>query len=215
MCLYLLHGSVERIPGLLADPEVLSFEHLSRHVPVGRRAGYEPDDAHRFSLDIKRKVHGRLYGLEFRIYFAAGEAYADAVVPFGAPVALPRLVRHFRGHYASGGGPGDWDFDVYADRGDLRQGVVSFGNRREIWFDVNRRRLDTGRLEGNRFGARGAVPNAGGVMFPDRHEVIEGTSAEARAYRRQVARLYGPLPLRAGRPVRPEAGTRARPRSVS
>ncbi|MFD5188165.1 hypothetical protein ACFWMU_08370 [Streptomyces sp. NPDC058357] len=44
---------------------------------------------------------------------------------------------------------------------------------------------------------------------------VEGTSAEARAYRRYVARLRDPLPLRAGRPVRPECRTRLRPRSVN
>ncbi|MFE7530248.1 hypothetical protein ACFU7Y_31700 [Kitasatospora sp. NPDC057542] len=75
MCLYLLHGSVERIPGLLVDRETLSFKHLSQHVRTVNRSSY--DDADTFSLCIKNKVRGRLYGLEFRIYFIAGEPYAE------------------------------------------------------------------------------------------------------------------------------------------
>ncbi|MFB7475166.1 hypothetical protein [Kitasatospora sp. NPDC056184] len=208
MCLYLLHGSVERIPGLLADPEALSFRHLSRHVRPEDRAGH--DDADMFALSVRRKVRGRLYGLEFRIYFVAGEPYADAVVPFGAPVGLPRFMHRLRGAHGSGGAPGDWDFDVYTDVRDLRESVVLFGNRREIWFQVNRGpvvagrsrlvhgnrgRLVTGRLHGNRFGA-GAPLHAGGVLFPDRLAAVAGASAEARAYRRYVARLRDPLPSR-------------------
>lgn len=222
MCLYLLHGSVERIPGLLADPETLSFRHLSQHVrAVGR---WNHDDADTFSLCIKKKVRGRLYGLEFRIHFIAGEPYADAVIPFGATVDLPRFMHHFRGHYASGGAPGDWDFDVYTDARDLREGAVLFGNHREVWFQINRGpvtagrnmpipwnrgRLTTGRLQGNQFGTN-ALLSAGSAMFPDRHALVEGTSAEARAYRRYVARLHNPLPLLVGRPVRPEFGMRTR-----
>ncbi|MEU1184917.1 hypothetical protein ABZ464_46345 [Streptomyces sp. NPDC005820] len=221
MCLYLLHGSVEGIPGLLMDRETLSFEYLSKHVgAVGR---WHHDDADTFSLHVKRRVRGRLYGLEFRIYFIAGEPYADAVVPFGATVDLPRFLHHFRGQYASGGASGDWDFDVFTDVRDLRESVVLFGNQREVWFQVNRGpvvagrskptwnrgRLVTGRLDGNQFGTS-TQPHAGGVMFPDRLVTVEGTSAEAQAYRRYVARLRDPLPLRAGRPVRPEFGTRMR-----
>ncbi|MFI6585624.1 hypothetical protein [Embleya sp. NPDC050493] len=210
MCLYLLHGSVERIPGLLVDRETLSFEHLSRHVRAVDR--WNHDDADTFSLCIKKKVRGRPYGLEFRICFIAGEPYADAVIPFGATVDLPRFLHHFRGHYASGRAPGDWDFDVYTHVRDLREGVVLFGNHREVWFQVNRGpvvtgrsrlipgnrgRLVTGRLHGNRFGTNAPVPNAGNAMFPDRHALVVGTSAEARAYRRYVARLHDPLPRRA------------------
>ncbi|MFD5437998.1 hypothetical protein ACFWJ4_38335 [Kitasatospora sp. NPDC127067] len=76
MCLYLLHGSVERIPGLLVDRETLSFEYLSRHVRAENRSGH--GDADLFSLWIRTKVRGRLYGLEFRVYFIAGEPCADA-----------------------------------------------------------------------------------------------------------------------------------------
>ncbi|GAA2748888.1 hypothetical protein GCM10010440_51040 [Kitasatospora cinereorecta] len=213
MCLYLLHGSVERIPGLPADRETLSFEHLSRHVADADRAGH--GDADTFSLHIRRKVRGRLYGLELRLHFLAGELWHDAVVPFGATVELYRFLQHFRRHYASGGAPGDWDFDVYTDVRDLRQGAVLFGNRREVWFDVGRGRLATGRLTGNqRLGTRTPAPHAGAVMFPDRQPAVDGTSAEARAYRRQVARLRDPLPLQVGRPVRPEFGTRPRRRGA-
>ncbi|MEU6223531.1 hypothetical protein [Streptomyces sp. NPDC047042] len=224
MCLYLLHGSVERIPGLLVDREALSFRHLSQRVRAADHWKY--DDADTFSLRVRKKVHGRLYGLEFRICFIAGEPYADAVIPFGAAVDLPRFLHHFRTHYALAGAPGDWDFDVYTDVRDLRESVVLFGNRREVWFQVNRGpvttgrnkpipwargRLLTGRLQGNRFGAN-AVLTAGSAMFPDRHDVVEGTSAEARAYRRYVARLHNPLPLRVGRSVLPEFGVRTRRR---
>lgn len=227
MCLYLLHGSVERIPGLLADRDTLSFKHLSQRVRAVDRWSY--GDADTFSLCIKRKVHGRLYGLEFRIHFIAGEPYADAVIPFGAAVDLPRFMHHFRAHYASGGAPGEWDFDVYTDVRDLRESVVLFGNHREVWFQVNRgpvvtgrskpipwsrSRLVTGRLHGNQFGTNAQL-HAGGVTFPDRLSAVEGTSAKARAYRRYVARLRNPLPLRAGRPARPEFGARMRSRSVS
>ncbi|MER7705879.1 hypothetical protein ABTX81_23665 [Kitasatospora sp. NPDC097605] len=191
MCRYLLHGSVERIPGLYVDQETLSFEHLSRHVRPENRSSY--DDADTFSLYVKRRVHGRLYGLEFRLYFVAGEPYADAVIPFGTPVGLPRFMHHLRGNY-----PGSWDFDVYTDVRDLRESVVLFGNRREVWFRVDRGRLVTGRLHGNEFGT-GTRLHAGGVMFPDRLAAVEGVSAEARAYRRYTARLRDPLPLRAGR----------------
>ncbi|MER7584519.1 hypothetical protein [Kitasatospora sp. NPDC097691] len=227
MCLYLQHGSVERIPGLPADRDTLSFEHLSQHVRPENRSHH--DDADTFSLCIKKKVRGRLYGLEFRIYFIAGEPWTDAVIPFGAPVSLPRFVHHLRGSYGSGGAPDDWDFDVYTDVGDLRESVLLFGNRREIWFQVNRGpvvagrsrlvprnqgRLVTGRLHGNRFGTNAQL-HAGGAMFPDRLAAVEGASAEARAYRRYVARLRDPLPSRAGRPARPAFGTTMRPRSVS
>lgn len=226
MCLYLLHGSVERIPGLLADRETLSFKNLlSRHVRANR---WNYEDADTFSLCIQRKVRGRLYGLEFRIYFIAGEPYADAVIPFGATVDLPRFMHHFRGHYASGGAPGDWGFDVYTDVRDLRESIVLFDNHREVWFQVNRgpvvtgsklmpsnrHRLVTGRLQGNQFGTNTPVLDAGNAAFPDRFAAVEGTSAEARAYRRYVARLHNPLPLRAGRPVRPEFGMRTRRRPV-
>ncbi|MFJ9446333.1 hypothetical protein ACIRRH_31410 [Kitasatospora sp. NPDC101235] len=154
---------------------------------------------------------------------------ADAVIPFGAPVSLPRFMHHLRGYYGSGGAPGDWDFDVYTDVRDLRESVVLFGNQREVWFQVNRGpvvagqskliprnqgRLVTGRLHGDRFGTNAHL-HAGGVMFRDRLAAVGGASAAARAYRRYVARLRDPLPLRAGRPVRPEFGTTMRPRSVS
>ncbi|MDX2909281.1 hypothetical protein [Streptomyces griseiscabiei] len=213
MCLYLLHGSVERIPGLLVDRETLSFEYLSQHVRTANRSGH--GDAHTFSLAIRRKVRGRPYGLEFRVHFIDGEPYADALIPFGAAVDLPRFLHRFRARYASGGAPGDWDFDVYTDVRDLRESVVAFGNHRQIWFQVNRGpvvagrsrpitgsrgRLVTGRLHGNGFGTNASPPNAGSAMFPDHHARVEGTSAEARAYRRYVAGLRGPLPLRAGRP---------------
>ncbi|MFJ9611571.1 hypothetical protein ACIRS1_35075 [Kitasatospora sp. NPDC101176] len=209
MCLYLLHGSVERIPGLLVDREALSFEHLSRRVRTEDRSGY--GDADTFSLFVRRKVRGRLYGLEFRIHFVAGEPYADAVIPFGSPVSLPRFMHHLRGHYGSQGAPGDWDFEAYTDVRDLRESVVAFGNRREVWFQVHRGRLVAGRLHGNRFGTSAQL-NAGGVMFPDRLAAVDGASAEARAYRRYVARLRDPLPRRAGRPARPEFGTTPRRR---
>jgi hypothetical protein len=197
MCLYLLHGSVGRIPGLLVDSRTLSFEQLSRRVRAVDR--WSHDDVDTFSLRVKKKVRGRLYGLEFRIHFVAGEPYADAVIPFGATVDLPRFVHRFRARYASGGTPGDWDFDVFTDVRDLRESVVLFGNRREVWFQADRRagRLVTGRLQGNRFGSS-TRPHAGGVMFPDRLFAVTGASAEARAYRRRVARLRDPLPLRAG-----------------
>ncbi|MFF2747169.1 hypothetical protein ACFVVA_16680 [Kitasatospora sp. NPDC058048] len=227
MCLYLLHGSVERIPGLLVDRETLSFEYLSRHVRTESRSSH--GDADLFSLWIRKKVRGRLYGLEFRVYFIAGEPCADAVIPFGAPVGLPRFMHHLRGCYGSGGAPGDWDFDVYTDVRDLRESVVLFGNRREVWFQVNRGpvvaggsrlisrnrgRLVTGRLHGNQFGTNAQL-HAGGVLFPDRLAAVEGVSAEARAYQRYVARLRDPLPSRAGRSVRPEFGATMRRRSVN
>ncbi|MFI2026303.1 hypothetical protein [Streptomyces buecherae] len=225
MCLYLLHGSVAQIPGLLVDP--LSCARLRQRVPDRDRWTHHDTDT--FSLCVRRKVRGRLYGLEFRTYFSAGEPRADAVVPFGATVDLFRFMRHFRAHYASGGAPGDWDFDVYTDVRDLRESVVLFGNHREVWFQVNRGpvtigrakptprprgRLTTGRLQGNQFGPDAPVLDAGGAAFPDRHDVVEGASAEARAYRRYVARLRDPLPLRVGQPVRPTFGTRTRRRSV-
>jgi hypothetical protein len=121
------------------------------------------------------------------------------VIPFGATVGLPRFVHRFRGRYASGGAPGDWDFDVFTDVRDLRESVVLFGNHREVWLEAGRRagRLVTGRLHGNRFGSS-TRPHAGGVEFPDRLSAVTGASAEARAYRRRVARLLDPLPLRAG-----------------
>lgn len=219
MCLYLLHGSVERIPGLLAAPGTLSCERLKRQVPAGSR--WSHDDADTFSLGVQKNVRGRSYGLEFRVHFVGGEPYADAVVPFGATVDLYRFLRHFRGHYASAG---DGDFDVYTDVRDLRESVVLFGNRREVWFQVNRGpvtdgggkpaprargRLIAGRLHGNQFGANAGVLHAGSVMFPDRADAVAGTSAEGRAYRRYVARLRDPLPLRVGRSGRPEFGGRA------
>ncbi|MGV9313241.1 hypothetical protein ACWDR0_13750 [Streptomyces sp. NPDC003691] len=224
MCLYLLHGSVERIPGLPAGRETLSFGYLSRHVRAADR--WSHDDADTFSLSVERKVRGRRYGLEFRMHFIAGEPWADAVVPFGAAVDLPRFLRHFRGHYAPAGAADGWGFDVYTDVRDLRESVVLFDNNREVWFQVNRgpvvagrsrlvrsrHRLTTGRLQGNRFGTEPLV-HAGSAMFPDRHDAVGDTSAEARAYRRYTARLHDPLPLRAGRPVRPEFGTVPRRRS--
>ncbi|WP_308404385.1 hypothetical protein [Streptomyces sp. ATCC 21386] len=224
MCLYLLHGSVDRIPGLCADRETLTFEHLSRRVPAAHRSSH--GDAHTFSIHIRNKVSGRLYGLEFRIHFVAGEPYADALVPFGATIDLPRFLGHLRGRHAWGGMPGDWDFDVFTDVRDLRESVVLFGNNREVWFQVsnhrndwfrggpgtrlptgrsrsvwNRARLVTGRLHGNQFG-KPAQPHAGGPLFPDRLAAVADTSPEARAYRRYVARLRDPLPLRPGRPSR-------------
>ncbi|WEH13252.1 hypothetical protein [Streptomyces sp. VNUA24] len=234
MCLYLLHGSLERIPGLPAERETLSFAHLSRYVRAAHRS--VSGDAHTFSLTIRKKVRGRLYGLEFRLHFVAGEPYADAVIPFGAPVDLGRFMHHLRGHHAPPGAPGDWDFDVFTDVRDLRESVVRFGNGREVWFQVgnhraewlrggtggrltngrarsawNRGRLVTGRLQGNRFGTR--VPShAGGVMFPDPLAAVADDTPEARAYRRWVARLRDPLPPRVGRTVRPEFGTGRRPR---
>ncbi|GAA1401966.1 hypothetical protein GCM10009639_44900 [Kitasatospora putterlickiae] len=210
MCLYLRHGSVERIPGLLVDREALSFEQLSRRVRTENRSNHEDSDL--FSLHVKRMVHGRPYGLEFRIHFIAGEPYADAVIPFGTPIGLPRFTHHLRGHYGSGGASGDWDFDVYTDVRDLRESVLLFGNRREVWFQAERGRLVTGRLHGNRFGPSAQL-HAGSVMFPDRLAAVDGVSAEARAYRRHVARLRDPLPLRAGRPIHPAHGATARPRS--
>ncbi|MEV6522914.1 hypothetical protein AB0M43_13280 [Longispora sp. NPDC051575] len=206
MCAYLLHGSVERIPGLLAAPETLSYGYLNRHVDARNRAS--SGDADMFSLSVERKIRGRLFGVEFRVYFDSGEAYADAVVPYGAPVGLARFLHHFRGDHASGGDPGDWDFDVYTDVGFLPQGIVLFGNRREVWYTVNGRRVDVGRLQGNVFGATAHTVAAGGTVFPDRDAGVEGTSAEVRAYRRQMARLGGPLPLRAGRRPGLEFGAR-------
>ncbi|MFJ4095710.1 hypothetical protein ACIPYS_29315 [Kitasatospora sp. NPDC089913] len=225
MCLYLLHGSVDRIPGLPADREALSFDHLSRHVRPEHRARH--DDAETFSLHVRRTVRGRRYGLEFRLHFVAGEPYADAVVPFGAPVDPRRFLRHLRGRYGSAGAAEDWDFEVYTDVSDLRESVVRFGNGREVWFQVNRGpvvagrsrplpgvrgRLVTGRLHGNLFGA-GARPHAGGVMFPDRLAAVGTGSAGARAYRRYAAGLGAPLPRPAGRPGRPDFGaaTASRP----
>jgi hypothetical protein len=48
MCLYLLHGPVDRIPGLWAYRETLTFEHLSRHVSAAHRSSH--GDAHTFSI---------------------------------------------------------------------------------------------------------------------------------------------------------------------
>ncbi|MEU0100027.1 hypothetical protein [Streptomyces sp. NPDC006267] len=189
MCLYLLHGSVERIPGLLADREASSFGHLSERVRVADR--WNHDTADTFSLSIRRKIHKRLYGLEFRISFIAGEPWADAVIPFGATVEIPRFMHHSRAHHASGGATGDWDFDVYTDVRDLRESVVLFGNRREVWFQAGRGpvagraepvpgtrgRLVTGRPQGNRFGTDAPVLAAGSAAFPDRHDLVEGASA--------------------------------------
>ncbi|WP_198320497.1 hypothetical protein [Actinosynnema pretiosum] len=103
MCRYLLHGSVERVPDLLVDPLALSFEHLSGHVRA--RDHWSHGDADTFSLHLRRKVRGRTCGLEFRLAFVAGEPYADAVIPFGAPVDLRRFLRHFRGRHVPAGGP--------------------------------------------------------------------------------------------------------------
>ncbi|MFJ5231061.1 hypothetical protein ACIQBJ_14345 [Kitasatospora sp. NPDC088391] len=189
MCRYLWHGSVERMPGLPAHPEALSFEYLARHVRAGDRARY--DDADAFSLYSRRKVRGRLYGLEFRICFVAGEPYADAVIPFGAPVDLPRFLRRLRGR--PGGAAGDWDFEVHTDAGDLRESVLLFGNRREVRFRTDRGRLTTGRLHGNRFGTS-TLPYAGGVLFPDGLAAVPATSPEGRAHHRYVVRLHGPRP---------------------
>ncbi|MEV0192697.1 hypothetical protein AB0I39_29725 [Kitasatospora purpeofusca] len=218
MCRYLLHGSVERIPGLPADREALSFEHLSRNVRPENRSRY--DDADTFSLGVRRKVRGRLYGLEFRLHFVAGEPYADAVVPFGAPVDPLRLVRRLRARYGRSQAPGDWDFELYTDARDLRESALLFGNGREVWFQVNRGpvvagrsrplpgtrgRLVTGRLHGNLFGGGTSTrPHAGGLMFPDRLAAVVGGSAEARAFRRYTAGLRGPLPRPTGRPFRPD-----------
>ncbi|GLZ78383.1 hypothetical protein Afil01_31900 [Actinorhabdospora filicis] len=214
MCLYLLHGSLQEIPGLLADPETLSFEHLDHRVGDANR--WRHDDAETFSLAIEKKVHGRRYGLECRIYFLAGEPYADAVIPYGASIDLPRFMHHLRTHYATAAR--DWDFDVYTDVGDLRESVILFGNHRELWFQINRgpivtrqtkpvprarRRLVTGRLQGNRFGAKKRALDAGNAVFPDRHDAVAGTSPEARAYRRYLAGLRNPPPLRARRPGHP------------
>ncbi|MFF7455472.1 hypothetical protein [Kitasatospora sp. NPDC008115] len=196
MCRYLLHGSVERIPGLAADRETLSFDHLSRRVRPEHRSRH--DDADTFSLHIRRKVGGRLFGVEFRLHFVAGEPSADAVIPFGTPVGLPRFLHRLRANHGSAGAPGDWDFEVYTDVRDLRESVVLFGNRREAWFQVDRGRPVVGRLHGNRFGGHARL-HAGGVMFPDRLAAVDGVTAEARAYRRHVARLRDPLPLRAAR----------------
>lgn len=205
----------------MVSRETLSFEYLSRQVRDVDR--WSQDGTDTFSLCVRRKVRGRLYGLEFRIYFMAGEPCADAVIPFGATVDLPRFLHHFRGRHASGGATGDWDFDVYTDARDPRESVVLFGNHREIWFRIERGpvttgrtkatprtrgRLVTGRLQGNQFGTNAPVLNAGNAMFPDRHGLVGGVSAEARAYRRYVARLHNPLPLRVGRPTRPEFGMR-------
>ncbi|MEH0652964.1 hypothetical protein QA995_26690 [Streptomyces scabiei] len=239
MCLYLLHGSLERIPGLPVDRETLSLQHLSRHVRAApRRAAHRSSsgDAHTSSLAVRKKVRGRLYGLEFRLHFVAGEPCADALIPFGAPVDLSRFMHHLRGHHTLAEAPGDWDFGVFTDVRDLRESVVRFGNGREVWFQVgnhrserlrggtggrlangrsrsarNRGRLVTGRLQGNRFGTR-APAHAGGVMFPDPLAAVEEDTPEARAYRRWVARLRDPLPLRVGRTARPEFGTGPRPR---
>ncbi|NEB00985.1 hypothetical protein G3I78_18225 [Streptomyces sp. SID13726] len=210
----------------MVDRERLSFEYLSRHVRTANHSNYA--DADTFSLSIKKKVRGRLYGLEFRLYFIAGEPYSEAVIPFGAAVDLRRFMHHFRAHYALGGAPGDWDFDVYTDVHDLSESVVLFGNQREVWFQVNRGpvvtgrskptwnrgRLVTGRLHGNRFGTSTQL-HAGGVMFPDRLSAVGDTSVAARAYRRYVAGLRGPLPLRAGQSVRPGFETGRRSRSLS
>jgi hypothetical protein len=225
MCLYLLHGSAGQIPDLLADREALSFGRLCER---GRDAGHwTSGDADMSSLCIQRKVGGRLYGLVFRIDFTGGEPWSDAVIPFGAAVDLVRFLHHFRGHYVTGGAPGNWDFDVYTTVHDPRESIVLFGNRREVFFGVdrgpgqgpvipgepkNRHRLVTRRLKGKQFGAGAAMRNAGGPLFPDRLAAVGGTSAEARAYRRYVARLRDPLPLPEGRPARPEFGKRARRR---
>ncbi|MER7700165.1 MULTISPECIES: hypothetical protein [unclassified Streptomyces] len=93
MCLYLLHGSVERIPGLSADRETLSFGHLSEQVRDADH--WNHDTADTFSLAIRRRGHGRLYGPEFRISLIAGEPWSDAVMPFGATVESPRFMHHF------------------------------------------------------------------------------------------------------------------------
>ncbi|MEU5195149.1 hypothetical protein AB0G86_14000 [Streptomyces scabiei] len=53
MCLYLLHGSLERIPGLPADRETLSFEQLSSHVRAEHRSG-SPFGA---PVDLSRFMH--------------------------------------------------------------------------------------------------------------------------------------------------------------
>ncbi|MFJ8230804.1 hypothetical protein ACIQ9E_12720 [Streptomyces sp. NPDC094448] len=106
---------------------------------------------------------------------------------------------------------------------ELRESVLLFGNHREVWFQVNRgpvvtgrsrltrHRLVTGRLQGNLFGAERGL-TAGSAAFPDRLDAVDGTSPEARAYRRYAAGLRSPLPLRAGRPVRPAFGTGTRRR---
>ncbi|MFJ8043667.1 hypothetical protein ACIRBX_24515 [Kitasatospora sp. NPDC096147] len=209
---YLRHGSAERIPGLAARPETLTFAHLDEHVRPADRARH--DDADTFSLYVRRRVGGRSYGLEFRLHFVGGEPYADAVVPFGAAVELPGFLRHFRTHHAVGGAPGNWDSAVRTDRRDLREGLVRFGNGREVWFQVgrgpvvtgrprlipwHRHRLVTGRLQGNLFGTASPTPDA---AFPDRHPAVGADSAEQRAFRRYLSRLDGPLPLRAARPSR-------------
>jgi hypothetical protein len=208
MCLYLLHGSAGQVPGLLPDQETVSFGHLSQHRGVDRWTSADTDQ---FSLWIRREVRGRLYGLEFRFYFTAGEPWADAVIPHGAAVGLARFMHHFRGHYASGGAPGDWDFGVYTAEGGLNEGVVLFGNHREVFFEVGRGWAATCRLHGNQLGANPYL-HAGGGTFPGRYARAGGTPDWPPAWRRQVARLYGPLPLRPGRPARPEFGIRTRRR---
>ncbi|MFJ6985623.1 MULTISPECIES: hypothetical protein [unclassified Streptomyces] len=224
MSLYLLHGSAAAIPGLPADPDALSFTHLDRLVRAVDRSRH--GDADTFSLRVARTVRGRRYGLEFRLHFVAGAPYADALVTYGATVELPRFLHHFRAHHAPAGTPGEWDFTVHTDRGDLRESVVRFGNDRQVWFQINRGpvtagrgrpvpwargRLLTGRLQGNGFGAP-RPPEAGGPAFPDRHDTLGTASPEARAYRRYVARLSDPLPVKAGRPDRTQPGPRPRRR---
>ncbi|GAA3014626.1 hypothetical protein GCM10020229_27300 [Kitasatospora albolonga] len=197
MCLYLLHGSADRIPGLTAGQGGLSYEHLLRHVRPEHHWRHE--DADTFSLPVRRTVHGRPYGLEFRLQLPRGEPYADALIPFGAAVDLARFLHRLRTHHA----PGGRAWTVYTDRNDLRESVLRFADGREVWFQVNRgpalagcprplphhrHRLVTGRLQGNAFGPGPHPPTAGSQAFPDPHHLTEPTTPAARAYRRLVAR---------------------------
>lgn len=65
-----------------------------------------------------------------------------------------------------------------------------FGNNREVWFQVGNHRNDWFR------------GGPGTRLATGRSRSVEDTSPEARAYRRYVARLRAPLPLRAGSPSR-------------
>ncbi|MEU1553776.1 hypothetical protein ABZ517_13795 [Streptomyces scabiei] len=196
MCLYLLHGSLERIPGLPADRETLSFEQLSSHVRAEHRSGSPfgaPVDLSRFMHHLRghHAPAGAPGDWDFGVVTDARDL-RESVVRFGNGREVWFQVGDHRAEWFRGG----------------TGGRLPNGRSRSAW---NRGRLVTGRPQDNRFGTQ-APAHAGGVMFPVPLAAVADDTPEARADRRWVARLRGPFPLRVGRTVRPGFGAGRRPR---